>query len=1020
MALNPDDYFGDGAASPAEPAPAAKPRYAPAPKTPQEADARLAEVQAATAELDAWADSKRQKKGLGAIDRAGREGAGGKPSTSSVPGVVSTPENFDEAVGGPKTAQPVPARQAAPESKPARSGPLNPDDYFEAAPPPAAPKKPGMLARAGEFLAAGRSKPDPTLAGITKEQAAGMLPEEAASQPAPGQPEQQSLARQPWEADTRPVDQRRRGRFAEQDPRRTDVAFNPGPKGSVLDKPQALDYPALLDMAGRNAADQQAGSMSPERAAREQADAQQAQRDKRPYAEAKPLELTNEISEAIRASTKNPAARGVVSGLSEMGKVGTGAVRLLSDVIGADELADFAKKAENKAGAISRGATQDLSGNDKLAADIFASVVSSAPPLVLGVAGAGQRAALNTLMVQTTLQEYGAGRDAGFGIGESLSRAMIMGYAERLGEQFDFMPQVKALKALVKKTSTEELAKLAGEVLVKNIPGEELTTTIQFLADKVGPAALRPDATMGDYLEAVAETFKVAVGQSLLMAGGPAAIKAGGNALARADQVSGLSTPEVLGRLRQRDLQDFVEPQGDMPPTEARGASLQRFDELAAQFGFNPKAVARAKEAANQMPAGDVPGFLAKLADTLQSSGLSQKPIDEASLRALRQTVDAASAESGAPQESAPQEEAPQEDAPAAPASASADDYTGLDETLDRQPVQAGDLMTGDGQPYGTRAGATARANKDGGEVVAVPGGWVVRPAAQAAQSDGQQPTVPQPDTALQGPANDQPNLAVPAAQPADPADGPGVQSGGSGGTVGPVSAAPEPVDRPAAAPAAGAGPAQAVADGGGADAALTDIPALKRAWSAAAAAGNTEEARRLNDLIVAAKAAQAGGAQDAPAPAPVPAPEAAAPAATEPRVIGRYGRTPKASSSIELRPNADGTWTPFDGKYEMLDYESGEPIVLPANVTDAQAAAAIRAAGSIGEKDKFYGVKPDPAPESNVAPAPDSAAEGAPSGGSAEPAPGAATLQQPIEQQRAAAQQRVDGLRALLKCLQS
>lgn len=210
------------------------------------------------------------------------------------------------------------------------------------------------------------------------------------------------------------------------------------------------------------------------------------------------------------------------------------------------------------------------------------------------------------------------------------------------------------------------------------------------------------------------------------------------------------------------------------------------------------------------------------------------------------------------------------------------------------------------------------------------------------------------------------------------------------------------------------------MAAGGVADPALSDIPALKRQWAAAAAAGNTEEARRINDLIVAAKAAQGAAAPAAPEPEPAPAsaPDAES-AAPEPRVIGRYGRTPKTSNPIELRPNADGTWTPFDGKYEMLDYESGEPIVLPANVTDAQAAAAIRAAGSIGDKDKFYGVKPDPAPESNVAPAPASASVDAPEGGGA-PASGAATNEPSAPERRAAAQARLDGLRALLKCLQS
>lgn len=44
------------------------------------------------------------------------------------------------------------------------------------------------------------------------------------------------------------------------------------------------------------------------------------------------------------------------------------------------------------------------------------------------------------------------------------------------------------------------------------------------------------------------------------------------------------------------------------------------------------------------------------------------------------------------------------------------------------------DLTTGDGKPYGTRSAAAVRAKKEGGEVVEVDGGWVVRVSAQAGQ----------------------------------------------------------------------------------------------------------------------------------------------------------------------------------------------------------------------------------------------------------------------------------------------
>lgn len=54
-----------------------------------------------------------------------------------------------------------------------------------------------------------------------------------------------------------------------------------------------------------------------------------------------------------------------------------------------------------------------------------------------------------------------------------------------------------------------------------------------------------------------------------------------------------------------------------------------------------------------------------------------------------------------------------------------------------RQERGADDLTTTDGQPYGTRSGAFARATREGGgNVVEVPGGWVVRPQASESSQD--------------------------------------------------------------------------------------------------------------------------------------------------------------------------------------------------------------------------------------------------------------------------------------------
>lgn len=78
--------------------------------------------------------------------------------------------------------------------------------------------------------------------------------------------------------------------------------------------------------------------------------------------------------------------------------------------------------------------------------------------------------------------------------------------------------------------------------------------------------------------------------------------------------------------------------------------------------------------------------------------------------------------------------------------------------------------------------------------------------------------------------------------------------------------------------------------------------------------------------------------------------------------MIGRYGHTPKAATEVELRANPDGTLTPHAEGHAMLDFESGDPIVLPAGTSDAAAAAAIDEAGATTKRDRWYGVAQDDA----------------------------------------------------------
>lgn len=83
--------------------------------------------------------------------------------------------------------------------------------------------------------------------------------------------------------------------------------------------------------------------------------------------------------------------------------------------------------------------------------------------------------------------------------------------------------------------------------------------------------------------------------------------------------------------------------------------------------------------------------------------------------------------------------------------------------------IQPGDLLTGDGKPYGSLIAAKVRARKDGGDVVAVTGGWLVRPKP-AEDVTPIAPAVPAAAPAATTEATTDERTAVPAAT--EPATG--------------------------------------------------------------------------------------------------------------------------------------------------------------------------------------------------------------------------------------------------------
>jgi hypothetical protein len=238
----------------------------------------------------------------------------------------------------------------------------------------------------------------------------------------------------------------------------------------------------------------------------------------RSYADSVPegTDIGMDVAETI----KNPAARGLVAGVAGLGKVLPGAVRAAADFVGADGVSDFAGRAA-KTGDQMATPLQPKGGNEKLVFDIANSITQTAPTMMAGLVGGP---AMKVLFAQSAAQEYTDGRSAGLDGASAAGRAGIMAGAEVIGERFGFTEQMQILKSLAKRVPADQLAPVFARQIMKEIPGEQLTTLIQFLGDKAGPGALNPEATLSDYLSQAGETLKVTIGQTAVMGGGPTVI----------------------------------------------------------------------------------------------------------------------------------------------------------------------------------------------------------------------------------------------------------------------------------------------------------------------------------------------------------------------------------------------------------------------------------------------------------------------------------------------------------------
>lgn len=381
---------------------------------------------------------------------------------------------------------------------------------------------------------------------------------------------------------------------------------------------------------------------------------------------ATPVPTAAGIGMDIRDSIKNPAARGVVAGFTGLGQVLPGAVEAAADFVGADGIADVAARTARTGRQIA-APLQPKAGNEKLVFDIANSITQTAPTLIMGLGGGP---AMTGLFAQSAAQEYSEGRAAGLDGARSAARAGVMAGAEVLGERFGFGEQIKILKGLTARIPAEELAPVFARQIMKEIPGEQLTTLIQFLGDKAGPGALNPEAALSDYLQQAGDTLKVTIGQTAVMGGGPVAISAVRKQFAspvdRTPQIEALrktgdeTAAALLERRQNTEMAAFTteretEALTDFGPdlqqryrdTRLAGAKTGdavvqtaarwNFEQAAQLAGLSPKAQEAIANKLAEVPAEKVPGFIQKAVTGLVNAGQAQ-PFD--GMETLAQTIE--------------------------------------------------------------------------------------------------------------------------------------------------------------------------------------------------------------------------------------------------------------------------------------------------------------------------------------------------------------------------------------------
>lgn len=228
----------------------------------------------------------------------------------------------------------------------------------------------------------------------------------------------------------------------------------------------------------------------------------------------------------------------------------------------------------------------------------ISSITTQLPALATG----NVPAALASMGLTTFGQEYSDGRAAKLDVANAATRAGLFGAFEIIGERFGLGSQLEMIKKAGKGIADNgALTQFFASQLKKEVPGELLTTTGQFLADKAPSFGLNQEAGWEEYLGQVGQTVVQTVLQGGLMSGGIGVIN---SAMSERGRTHAATDAGVAQDVAMDKWGAFG---ASLQPAQPAAVSFTPADSLIARVGITPVVVPVSSPVATAAPTDGAP-----------------------------------------------------------------------------------------------------------------------------------------------------------------------------------------------------------------------------------------------------------------------------------------------------------------------------------------------------------------------------------------------------------------------------